>query len=81
MNQARLFSTTGNLEEALNHAKVLSYRCFAPLMHASHRLVRVCTARRHIYVPCSERHASSAVSTYSMLVESDVHRGLHSIMA
>ena len=81
MNRARHFWTAGNLEDTLNHVKVLSYRCFTPLMHSSHRLVQVCTARRPIYVSGGERHAASAVSTYSMLVESDVHRGLHGIIA
>lgn len=81
MNRARHFWTAGNLEETLNHAKVLSYRYLTPLMHSSHRLAQVFTTRRPIYVSGGERHAASAVSTYSMLVESDVHHGLHGIMA
>jgi hypothetical protein len=80
MNRARFFWTTGNLDEAFNHAKALTERCFTPLMCSSYRLAQVCTVRKHGYVSGDEQHAASAASTYGMLVESDVYRGLHSIM-
>jgi hypothetical protein len=80
MNRARYFWTTGNLDEALNHARALT-RCLTPLVYPSYGLMQVCTARKHGYVSGAERYASGTASTYSMLVESDVYHGLHGIIA
>jgi hypothetical protein len=81
MNRARCFWTTGNLDEALYHAKVLTHRCFTPLMYSSYGLMQAYTARQHCSVSGAELDASGAASTYSMLVESDVYHGLHGIIA
>lgn len=81
MNRARCFWTTGNLDEALNHAKTLTHRCFTPLVYSSYGLMQAYTARKHCYVSDAEQQASGTASTYSMLVESDVYQGFHGIIA
>ena len=81
MNRARCFWTTGNLDEALYHAKALTNRCFTPLMHSSYGLMQAYTARKHGSVSGAERYASGTANTYSMLVESDVYHGLRGIIA
>lgn len=58
----------------------LSYLFFAPLVHAQHKLVQSLAAHKHTHTSYVNRNAPLPASTYTMLVESDIRPGVHSIL-
>lgn len=58
----------------------LSHVFFAPLMYAQHKLVQSLAAPKHTHTSCVDRNTPRPASSYAMLVESDIQRGVQGIL-
>jgi len=76
MHPATRTWTDASLAEALTYVQELSLSFCTSLIHLQHRLVSALTVRK----PSHISPAPGAGGSYTMLVESDVRRGVRSIL-
>jgi len=60
--------------------RTASFLFCTPLRHAQQRVVQSFTAHKNRQTMCVGQSARHAASAYTMLVESDIHDGIHGML-